>query len=77
MRAFLSAVAILLTGSAHARHWTPRTEWQPEPITVTCDDVRRAVALVGLDAARSQARQLGMTRSQERHAAHCLRSTEQ
>jgi hypothetical protein len=75
MKVAFVALLLALPAIVEARQWAPRAA-EPPPIAVTCEDVRRAVALVGLDAARSQARQLGMTRSQERRAARCLRTEE-
>ena len=72
------AIAFLLLAAAPAagRTWAPRAAEPQPPIAVTCEEVRRAVQLVGLEAARTQARQMGMTRSQERRAARCLKGAE-
>ena len=78
----LAALLLAATAAqaAQARHrWEQRN--QPSAgaqasSSVSCQDVRRFVSAVGLDAARAQARQMGMTRDQERRAARCLNVTE-
>lgn len=72
----LIAAASIAAVTAQAKPWAPRAAEPTPPIAVTCDDVRRAVQLVGLEAARAQARQMGMTRGQERRAARCLKGGE-
>lgn len=74
-RPLAAALAMLIVASLPAgavTHWDHR---EVQPIAVTCIDVRRAVAMVGVEAARAQALQMGMTRSQERRAARCLKET--
>lgn len=72
IRLGLLLTALAFPTSAAERHWERR---EAQPIAVTCADVRRAVAMVGVEAARAQALQMGMTRSQERRAARCLKET--
>jgi hypothetical protein len=63
----------LSVAPVQAKRWSP-TVAGTAPATVTCEQVRWAVRLVGVDVARENARALGMTWAQERRAAHCLKS---